>query len=1008
MEAALLDRVKAKKRLIELGPLLLILLGTALVVFSMGPYQTWDTQLEFEAASNVAKIGIPYVSGFGTVIDEPPLGYYLEGLLFRAFGVSMDVGVVLVTLFGLASVATIYFLGRELYGKSSGFFAAVLLGLNPWHLVLSRSFLIDAQCLFFSLLSLYVGVLAIRKGSIKFALAAGMVFAAAFLTKFYAFFVLIPLLLLYLPSKPKGTGRVAAQLAAFSLPTLLFSLMWYQVFLGRSLLSLFVHNDFSNTVPASTGVAISPFFVANFMVNYGLGMYVIVAVAFSLAAGFSLRKYFSKTSIIDFACLVTVLAVLGVNTYLGAVLNLNIPYIGAVKYDYQALPFFALLAASLSVKSSLLFVTAKSALRRRRLLLTLAALAAVVLLAASLASSIYSTCAVSRRDYLQYRVEPNVDYGYAFSTRTPLTLSNPLMTVQLLGFGALLLGLIYAFRHRVWVFALWLKGFISQAARMVNTPAAENMTAPSTPTPTSSRLKAAFTQWRVAFLIFAIAYAAVLILSTTHYPLDWDEVVHLNGAVALQAGHFTSFVNSAFYPPLFDCLTVFSFYAFGVSLFSARLVSVMFAFLSLWVVFELTQKMFDSKTALLAAVLLAVMPGFFWLSRLALLETMLLFFLTLSLLLFYLWLQNKQDRYMVLAGLSVGLGILTKYQMVVAVVVMAVSLLFLARGLLKRAFLRFTLLVVTAVLVVVPWIVVAYQVYASTFLTQWLYALQVGNPEKLAYSSRFPAPIFYFIDMVWPYDAFHPISIALYALGLAGLVFLALRHRKADKFVLVWFACVYVFFTLITNKEWRYVLPLFPTLAIAASALIMFLYGKVGAWNGKRALNRARLRKAAAGALVVLVAGAAAYSVYETYAVVSYFDVQIPIESATVYAMDRMDNNQSIMVLSPFNFFSQDMVRFYLAENGNSQIQIYQYPTLPVDTYTPTFNITELLWMCKQNHVKYLFAYENGGTTPYYNTTLNLQEIFKEIYASGDFSQITEQATFGANPRRIFALTFLD
>jgi 4-amino-4-deoxy-L-arabinose transferase-like glycosyltransferase len=1000
-----IEKVNAKKRLVEFIPLLFVLLGAALIAFSLGPYQTWDTQLEFEAASNVAKIGTPYVSGYGTVIDEPPLGYYLGGLLFRAFGASMDLGVGLVTFFGLASVATIYFLGRELYSKSAGLFAAALLGLNPWHLALSRIFLIDAQCLFFSLLSLYVGVLAIRRDSVRLALAAGLVFAAAFLTKFYAVFILVPLLIFYLNSKPRGATHVAAQLASFVLPTLAFSLLWYQAFLGRSLLSILFHNDFSNTVPFSTGVVTSPLFVANFMVNYGLGLCVIAAVVFSFIVGFSLRRYFSKTTLVDFACLVAVLAVLGVNTYLGAVLNLNIPYIGAVKYDYQALPFFMLVAASLSMKGSALYSAAKSAVGRRRRLLTLVGVAAILLLACALVSSMVFTNLVSRRDYLQYRVEPNVDYGYAFSTLTPLTSFSPLMVVQFLGFGVVLAGLLFAFRRRVWAFLLILRGFISKVVGMVNTPLAESMIAQTDPAP--SRLKAAFTKWRIAMLLFALLYGAVLLINVSTYPMEWDEVVHLNGALALQTGQYSSFLNTAFYPPLFDCLTVFSFSAFGVSLFSARLLSVVFAVFSVWLTFELAQRMFNAKTALLAAVFLAVAPGFFWLSRMALLETMLLFFVLLSLLLFYLWIEKRQDRYMVLAGFAVGFGILTKYQMVAALLVMAVSLLFLARGQLKRAFSRFGLLIVAAFLTVVPWIVVAYQVYASSFLSQWLYALQVGNPEKLAYSTRYPAPIFYLIDMAWPYELFHPVSIVLFGLGLAGLVFLALRHRKPDKFVLIWFLCIYLFFTLITNKEWRYVLPLFPALAIAASAFVVFLFGKLGAWGGKAKPYRGRLRKAASVGLIILVAGAVVYSAYETYRVVSYYDVQIEVETATLYALNNMQNNQSIMVLCPFNYFSQDMVSFFLTKNQASQIHVYQYPTLPVDTYTPNFNITELITLCRQHHVKYVFAYENGGTVPYYNSNLTLQDIFEQIYASGNFTQISEQATFGANPRRIFVLTYL-
>ena len=153
------------------------------------------------------------------------------------------------------------------------------------------------------------------------------------------------------------------------------------------------------------------------------------------------------------------------------------------------------------------------------------------------------------------------------------------------------------------------------------------------------------------------------------------------------------------------------------------------------------------------------------------------------------------------------------------------------------------LLVVAAVLVVVPWIVIAYQVYASKIFSQWIYALQVGNPEKSVYSDRYPSPIFYFIEVVWPYNNFHPISIFIYILGLAGLGFLVWRHNKSDQFTVLWFAAVFIFFSLIANKEWRYVLPLFSALAISAAVLILFLYGKVdGAWKKKVQVTRRKLQ----------------------------------------------------------------------------------------------------------------------------------------------------------------------
>lgn len=442
-------RVDIKKSAIGLSPLFIILIGAALVAFSLGPFQNFDSQLEFEAASNVVKMGVPYVEGFGTVIDQPPLGFYVEALFFRIFGTSAGTGVTLVTFFGLGSVVLVYLIGKELYGRSTGFFAAALLGVNSWHVVFSRSFLIDVQCLFFSLLCLYVGVLAIRRVSVKLTFVSGLFFAAAMLTKFYAAFILIPLLLFYVHSKPKKVKRILSQLAVFSMPVLAFAFMWYQIILGRALLSIFHHNDFLDVIPASVGVVASPFFATNFLMDYGLGLAFIVATVFSLLLGFSLRKFFSKTAVVDCVCLVSIVFVVSVNVVLGAVLNLNVPYFSAFKYLYQALPFFVLLAASLIAKSLALLRAAKSTVQSRKLLTYLVATVAMVLLAASLISSMYYTNALSPRDYLQFRVERNVDYGYALLNPAPTTVGSSLMTFQCFGFAMVLFGLLWAGRHRL-------------------------------------------------------------------------------------------------------------------------------------------------------------------------------------------------------------------------------------------------------------------------------------------------------------------------------------------------------------------------------------------------------------------------------------------------------------------------------------------------------------------------------------------------------------------------------
>ncbi len=522
-----------------------------------------------------------------------------------------------------------------------------------------------------------------------------------------------------------------------------------------------------------------------------------------------------------------------------------------------------------------------------------------------------------------------------------------------------------------------------------------------------TKFKARLNEWRLGFLLFALVYTAITFLTLTSTPVEWDEVAHLNGGSFLVWGEFEKFTLSAFYPPLFDCITFVFFKVFGVSLLAGRLVPLVFSVLSLWVLFELAYRMYDGKTALLCSILLGIMPGYFWLSRMALLETMLVFFVTASLLSFYLWLQMRRDKMLFLTGLAIGLGFLTKYQMFVALAIIVVSLLVLARDKLRYVLKKFSIIVFLAFTVVLPWILIAYQVYVAKIFSEWVYAMQVGNPERLLYSQRYPFPIYYFIEVTWPYNEIHPISPFLYVASLLGLGLLVWRRRKEDKYVLIWFATVFVFFTFISNKNWRYILPLFPALALSTAVFILWTYGQLkNDWKLNSSIKKKRAAKFAAGLLIVSVTGAMVYSINDAYYGLSKAQFEINIEAATNYAIKHMNKNESIMVLCPFNLFSRDIVRFYLWADGDNKIRVTQYPEMPVDTYTPRFNITEFIDVCERKNVKYVFTYEHGGTVPYFNTTLNLQQIYKQLYDSGKFSHILPEATFGVNPRRIFILTF--
>jgi 4-amino-4-deoxy-L-arabinose transferase-like glycosyltransferase len=235
------------------------------------------------------------------------------------------------------------------------------------------------------------------------------------------------------------------------------------------------------------------------------------------------------------------------------------------------------------------------------------------------------------------------------------------------------------------------------------------------------------------------------------------------------------------------------------------------------------------------------------------------------------------------------------------------------------------------------------------------------------------------------------------------------RHKPQDRYIVIWFVVIYVFFTLISNRAWRYVLPVFPAVAISASVAFFALYGRLerSFRSTNTASNRRLLTKIAAVGLVVAMAGAVAYSVYDAYTLEARENIDIQLDQATAYALANLDAGKSIMVLCPFDYMSKEMVSFYLWTHGDTKVQVYQYPSQAVDAYTPDFIITKLISQCRENHVQYVFTYEYGGTVPYFNSTLNLQQVYVQLYDSGNFTHISDNMTFGANPRRIFLLEFI-
>ncbi len=521
-----------------------------------------------------------------------------------------------------------------------------------------------------------------------------------------------------------------------------------------------------------------------------------------------------------------------------------------------------------------------------------------------------------------------------------------------------------------------------------------------------SRLVQRYGKWRIAFAIFLLAYTLLLLLYLDFAAIQWDETPHLVGGLMISRGQIEEYITKyLFYPPLYDVTTALYYLVLGANVFSVRLVAFTFGVLTVWLVFEYTYRVYSPRIALLTTIMLASMPGYIVASRLALIETMLMFFFSSSLFLFFLWTRTKNNKVLLVSVIATVLGIIAKYQAFISGIVMLVSLLVLWRKQITKKGKKFLILALIAAAVVSCLFLIVYQQSVSEALGEWVYAIQVGNEERTSYSGRFPFPIFYLIEMTHPYAHVHPISAPLYILSLVGLGYWLWRRRDEDQFSLIWFFVVYVVFTLIPNKDWRYISTVFPIMAIAGSELILFMWDKVkdGLKEPKIRFHRSSIPKFAAAMFVLLIGTSFVFSWGDAYSWVAYEHAHVAVKETTSYVIENSTADESTVILFPDNFFSEEMVNFYLILYNATDRVLWNYPEAPTDAYEPTLNETWLIERCEARNVKFLLLHEHRNET-YFNSTWRAYYILDRLVLSGRYKF---EWVFGTFPQRVIIIRFI-
>ncbi|XFO66788.1 Undecaprenyl phosphate-alpha-4-amino-4-deoxy-L-arabinose arabinosyl transferase [Sporomusa silvacetica DSM 10669] len=304
--------------------------------------------------------------------------------------------------------------------------------------------------------------------------------------------------------------------------------------------------------------------------------------------------------------------------------------------------------------------------------------------------------------------------------------------------------------------------------------------------------------------------------------LDPDEPVYAE--TAREMLQFHDFISPRIYgefwydkPPMYYWLVAGAFEIFGEGEFAARFPSALLATAGAILVYLSGRKLFGERAGILAGLILATSLEYFYLSKAAVTDVTLTFFLTAALLAFL------HGKYYLFYGCA-AFAVVTKgpIGIIFCGAIPGLYLLVIGKWSLIK---RMKLLSGTVLFLVIalPWYLLMYHYHGMAFIETFLGFHNITRflqPEHPAGSLWY-----YYIPVIlvgfFPWIAF-----------MVQAVYAALKDKGTNQkqlvFLVIWAAAVFGFFTLSQTKLVSYILPMYPPLAL----LVGWYFDK--AWSEKR------------------------------------------------------------------------------------------------------------------------------------------------------------------------------
>lgn len=292
---------------------------------------------------------------------------------------------------------------------------------------------------------------------------------------------------------------------------------------------------------------------------------------------------------------------------------------------------------------------------------------------------------------------------------------------------------------------------------------------------------------------------------------DWL-MLHRNGEIYAQK------------PPVFFWLmSIFSILLGKFSEFSARLPSALAGAGGVIITYLFAKKLFNARAALFSSLILATSLAYLGAAQYVILDPVLTFFAVSAIYLLYLGLEGQNIRLIAysLAFVSMALGTLTKgpvgFILPLLVMIIYASFIKNSRSLFTKELLLGFIIFIAVVL---AWLVPAC-VRGGEAYTKELLLNQIFGRFLKAFDHKEPL-YFYFIRFpleFLPWTVFLPAAVVFLVKNKIG--------ENSVKLIFIWFASIFLFFTLSKSKNDLYILPAYPA---AAMAIAYYLENKL---NGK-------------------------------------------------------------------------------------------------------------------------------------------------------------------------------